>query len=359
MMNHLLFNAPLMFGRVLQVCADMVMDLFFVNSGYLVAFELFESFKRIDPAPVRQFYLRRAFRILPAFFAVLGVVWIGAMWLRQPMQPLWQFLTFTMNFTLDVRQTQMLVQAWSLCVEEHFYILLPVLFLVLRHLRGRVLAVVFASALLVEITLRGVIWHAYVIDMVASPDEFLAFLDWSPYFGWPTFTHLDGFVFGVAIATCRSFSPFLWEKLIALGQYWLLIAVLLFAPTYVLFSNKNELWGTALCFTFSSATFAALNLYSIAVNQTLFVQRLPRKLIRHLSVLTFPIYLVHLDMIKLMIFVFRKIELPNLWLMLFAAALMTYGTSLGLHVLVERRFLVWRKTLVHYLWPAMIRSKAW
>jgi peptidoglycan/LPS O-acetylase OafA/YrhL len=42
------------------------------------------------------------------------------------LQPLWKFLTFTQNISINMFRNTF-SHAWSLCVEDHFYLLLPIL----------------------------------------------------------------------------------------------------------------------------------------------------------------------------------------------------------------------------------------
>ena len=116
-------------GAPFQPVADygwMGVDLFFVLSGYLIGHQLLEPLSRGEPLRFGAFYRRRAFRILPAFLTVLAVYLLFPAWREAPgMQPAWQFLTFTMNLLIDYRHNQAFSHAWSLCVEEHFYLLFP------------------------------------------------------------------------------------------------------------------------------------------------------------------------------------------------------------------------------------------
>jgi peptidoglycan/LPS O-acetylase OafA/YrhL len=101
-------------------------DLFFVLSGFLIAFPLLGQVKEGQPVSLRTFFTKRFFRILPAYWAVLLLYFaVPAFPEKNGIPPLWKFLTFTQNFGLDLQHTGSFSHAWSLCVEEHFYLLLP------------------------------------------------------------------------------------------------------------------------------------------------------------------------------------------------------------------------------------------
>ena len=80
-------------------------DLFFVLSGYLIADQLFRSQARTGTIGLRTFYVRRAFRILPAYGAMVALYFLfPSIQERATIAPLWKFVTFTMNLGLDLRQ---------------------------------------------------------------------------------------------------------------------------------------------------------------------------------------------------------------------------------------------------------------
>lgn len=98
-------------------------DLFFVLSGYLIGGILIDQ--RETGNYYRAFYWRRAFRILPLYLVILGLVYfIGS-------APLWPYLTFTQNIVSassgDWNMPPSIAVTWSLAVEEQFYLVLPLL----------------------------------------------------------------------------------------------------------------------------------------------------------------------------------------------------------------------------------------
>ena len=112
-------------------------DLFFVLSGYLIAGQLLRALRSRGKISLRDFYVRRGLRIWPNFFFVLGIYFLFPLTKeRSQLPPLWRFLTFTQNFGLDYHAQGAFSHAWSLCVEEQFYLVLPFLLLFFFR-RGR------------------------------------------------------------------------------------------------------------------------------------------------------------------------------------------------------------------------------
>jgi peptidoglycan/LPS O-acetylase OafA/YrhL len=103
-------------------------ELFFCLSGFLIGGILLDN--RGSPSYFRTFYTRRAFRIFPIYYVVVSLV-IGAsavLTFATPIGPGYAYYTYTLNFLLatgNVEGSNWLLPVWTLCVEEQFYILLP------------------------------------------------------------------------------------------------------------------------------------------------------------------------------------------------------------------------------------------
>jgi peptidoglycan/LPS O-acetylase OafA/YrhL len=121
-------------------------DLFFVLSGFLITGILLET--RDRPRYFRNFYARRTLRIFPLYYGVLFAAFVAVplvAWLlglellrghqRALDRQLWLW-TYTHNY-LQAEGARVLPAFgpfWSLAIEEHFYLLWPV---VVAALRGR------------------------------------------------------------------------------------------------------------------------------------------------------------------------------------------------------------------------------
>lgn len=98
-------------------------DIFFGLSGLLITLLLLEEWQRTASFDLRGFYIRRAFRILPPYLALLGAYTIMGLWRSG-----WEAascLLFFRNYLPDNLATDGTLPLWSLAVEEHFYLLWP------------------------------------------------------------------------------------------------------------------------------------------------------------------------------------------------------------------------------------------
>jgi peptidoglycan/LPS O-acetylase OafA/YrhL len=120
-------------------------DLFFVLSGFLITGILYDS--RSDPAYFRSFYMRRVLRIFPLYYGVLAVLFLvvpripalrgsGLVALREHQE--WAWL-YGVNVYLALKGGWVLSYIehfWSLAVEEHFYLLWPLVVWLLARRPG-------------------------------------------------------------------------------------------------------------------------------------------------------------------------------------------------------------------------------
>lgn len=109
-------------------------DLFFAVSGFLITTLLLRERDSVGRIDVRAFYTRRAFRILPLYYAVLALTVLRA--LALPVGSVvrshfftWlpAFATFTTTWFVDfgVPHPILFAYSWSLAVEEQFYAVFP------------------------------------------------------------------------------------------------------------------------------------------------------------------------------------------------------------------------------------------
>lgn len=120
---------------------NMGVRMFFVLSGFLITTLLLEEHQAKGRISLRQFYLRRAFRILPASYAYIAAVCILAACNIVIVNGtgIVMAVTYVMNYREVIAPhavTAGLGHLWSLAVEEQFYMFWPLVFCVAGPKRG-------------------------------------------------------------------------------------------------------------------------------------------------------------------------------------------------------------------------------
>jgi peptidoglycan/LPS O-acetylase OafA/YrhL len=229
----------------------MGVDLFFALSGYLIGTQWLSSLGR--PRAFRDFYRRRFFRIVPAY-SVLVAVYFGLPSLRETagIMPLWQFLSFTENLFIDFTVPRAFSHVWSLCVEEHFYLVFPLLSFVLLKARPRWAVPVLVALVIGGVALRVHLWRTHVAPAENSGTAYFE------HIYYPTWTRLDGLLAGLGAAALRVYRPAWFERL-ARKQGLLLAAVVgALGASFALFAEGPTEWAAAIGFPLVALGMGAL-----------------------------------------------------------------------------------------------------
>jgi peptidoglycan/LPS O-acetylase OafA/YrhL len=239
-------------------------DLFFVLSGYLIANQLMSGFQRGSQLSLPRFYGRRLLRTLPNFYVVLALYWLFPQVLggREP-PPLWRFLTFTQNIGLTPGTA--FSHAWSLCVEEQFYLALPAALMLgaalKRHRRA------LAWSLIGVLTLAAIAWRDHLWRLYGTQDPTIGYY---PQLYYGSLSRLDEFLPGVAIALLKHGHPAAWtalmqrpRTLLAIGTAACLGMLTLMLHFYYIddygYGHAMSSWGySALAWSFGAMVLAAL-----------------------------------------------------------------------------------------------------
>jgi peptidoglycan/LPS O-acetylase OafA/YrhL len=177
-------------GLAILTCAQMCtagwmgVPLFFVLSGFLISYPMFRKCYHGESSVIpRRYALRRAAKIIPPFYLSLVVFAIGfQLWKHVPGWDLaFRYALGIPNFIYDARPFNGVY--WSLIVETHFYIALPLLFLLFRRRGymglGLILTLLF---FLVPLVARCVSWKAgTAMEVHFLMSRFPGALD---YFAW-------------------------------------------------------------------------------------------------------------------------------------------------------------------------------
>ncbi|MBC8440745.1 MAG: acyltransferase [Deltaproteobacteria bacterium] len=318
-------------------------DLFFVLSGYLITEKLFSEHEKTGRINFKGFYWNRFFRIIPAYLTiVLFYYYFPQLREGRGLQPLWKFLTFTQNISIDM-YLNTFSHAWSLCAEEHFYLLLPmVLYIIFSKKLTNKTFYFLAIVLVMGLIIRYSVWEIFIQPALGRQRLILAI----KYIYYPTYMRMDGLLAGVAVATIFRYCPLLKEKMVKHGNFLFLISVFLLFIAYFQFggsvlSMKFTSLGTSL-FGFPLISFAYGLMVIAALSPDSALYKFQFRPSRMLATLSYSIYLIHKITNHLMNtkladnFTMRT---DQIFLMsLFAAVL----GGFALYIIVEKPFLILR-----------------
>ncbi len=246
-------------------------DIFFPLSGYLITSLLHREVVKTGSVCLTSFYIRRAFRIVPLYyvsiFLYVGLAAVFSLFQNDPLQFRQAFAVapWLLAFCSEIRPIALggtFYHAWTLGIEEKYYIGWPLAFLLLSSCRSRrwlwIGATIIAAALLV--------W------LFPSPNLFRG------YGGL-----MAGSLLAIAIA----------------DQNMPVRAILLRIPTHIWFVGMLASYGVVISTTdhhwnLLIALFAAPFIAAIVIKQNDPYQRfLGLPIIWHLGLLTYSLYLTH------------------------------------------------------------------
>ena len=183
-------------------------SIFFVLSGFLIGRILLKIFveKEVSSKIVINFWVRRWFRTLPAYFCTIAILLIiSSLNGIFPESFSWKYLVFLQNFKTTI--PAFFVESWSLTIEEWFYLLFPiVLFMVLKSsILDRKSTFLFVIGLFIILPIFYKLRRSLMLNSLNPSDL--------PLFTQQVLTRIDSIVYGVLGAYIKYFYPVFWKKI--------------------------------------------------------------------------------------------------------------------------------------------------
>lgn len=271
-------------------------DLFFVLSGYLISNLIFTAIVT-NKFSLKSFYVRREFKIyLPFLFFILTTTTFDIVTKHDVDNALLFHELFFLQNYLGGKWNH----TWSLAVEEHFYIFLPILILFMHKIsKVNKLPIILFLLMIFVLVLR-------VLHLKNSTGQ----ID-SLHFFFPTHLRIDSFIPGILIAYLKCYNKDRFDYFISRSKYYY-VGLLLTFIIYIYFIEEDSLLTVTLGFTFLSIGFAVLLLFVLSINETFFNKYNPIRLFAYVGRDSYSIYLWHMLVYLVIHYQFYRITHLNI-----------------------------------------------
>lgn len=214
--------APEFWGKVGWVGVD----LFFILSGFLISGLLFTEYKKTGGINWGRFFVRRGFKIYPAFYAMIFATFLWQLAKHQEIR--WNPYLPEILFYQSYQPDRLWAHTWSLAVEEHFYILLPALLLVIlvvkRKKRSKDPFRIIPAIALV-LTVGCLLQRLHLVNTLPASHG------WWQAVGFPTHLRIDSLFLGVTLGYLHHFHASVVENTVAKG--WFRVGLLLTSASLI------------------------------------------------------------------------------------------------------------------------------
>lgn len=333
----------------LSIVSFISIEWLFVLSGFLIGTMMIRSFD-LEPTwwrRTRSFWLRRWFRTLPNYYLFLLVNALIFWWGATPL-PIgrfqWRFVAFAQNLAWHERLPFFFNEAWSLALDEWFYLVLPLLVglaFVLASRRDTRRAFLAGTAILILVpTLLRLL-------RPVPPDNYA----WDLEVRRVTLFHLDATGWGVLAAVLNRWHPDAWNRHVgrkaAAGALLMALGIL---GAEELFFGGLPLAGRTVPVLTAWPPFAPVFLLTLTGLGTFLAfpwialrkapAGLARKAVEHVSNYTYSIYLSHFPVLFVVTGLLNRgedgVPLGQLWLEALLWLLLTAAVAVTVHHTFEK-----------------------
>lgn len=320
-------------------------DLFFVLSGYLIGNQVSSTFARGGEFSLREFFGKRLLRTLPNYYVVLAVYFLIPIpgITGTPTASIWRFLSFTQNVGQEYGTT--FTHSWSLCIEEQFYLILPLAAIWIARCKKPVsvawLTIACGISIAILVRAYGFLVHGYN----ASSAEIY----------YSSFTRFDELLPGVAIALLKNFHPVLFARILRRGNAVLIAGLIICATVLYCFNDDlHDLFAvTAFGYTLLATGFGLIVCAALSPASVLSRLRVPGA--STLALWSYAVYLAHKPVFMAISFQLKRLGIDGAAPILIVPVMLA-GVLAGwvLWRLIETPFMQFRARI----YPAKYLSKA-
>ena len=256
--------------------------VFFFLSGFLITTLFFREFQKYGGISLKSFYIRRLIRLSPPLFVTLAIVYglVAMDFLPGTLDPLAiisQMFYFYNYYAILPGSTEGATGfnvLWSLSVEEHFYLLYPILFLAFLSKKMKIWH--FFTLLVLFLLWRMINW--YLIG--ASSEDIYMRSD----------TRFDSILWGCFLAIIQNTK--IAEKIMPSRAMtiWLAVSASILAFCFV---YRNDAFRETWRYSLQGFALMPVFYYSIEKSHSLAFRWLNWKPLVRIGVWSYSIYLIH------------------------------------------------------------------
>ena len=283
----IVFWAHALPGASYYIPATLGVTIFFFLSGYLITTLLRRELERTGTIRLRDFYIRRALRIFVPLYVVFGLTAAFAHsvmhWPAGNRIGVLSLLLYFYNYAVILRLDPWLPLGmnvvWSLAVEEHFYILFPLLYLGMAR---RKVSAVMQQRVLIGFCVVELVWRFVLIAVIREHR------DWTYY---ATDARLDSILWGCLLAL--NHNPVFGDRPL-LPRRWqfagFVVAVLVLVASLV---PRSEIYRESLRYTVQALALYAVFSFVVSHAKHWSVAWLEWTPLRYLGWISYVLYLSH------------------------------------------------------------------
>jgi peptidoglycan/LPS O-acetylase OafA/YrhL len=314
-------------GGLGAVPGDLGVSAFFVLSGFLITWLLLREWRADGSVSLRRFYVRRTLRIFPAYYVFLAVSFVLD---RIRNDPWPDGLTaaaagYAVNYynALHGHPPTAIAHAWSLGVEEQFYLLWPAVFLLLARRGVRVLLPAVAGLVVAVLVWRSFL---FLVGGVGTAYVYNAFD-----------TRFDNLGVGCLLAICVERPWFDAVARTVARRVWLpLVTIVLLVWSRV---GIGSAYHYSLGFTVNALLIAVLIVQLLQLSRRALWSWLEHPVTRFLGVLSYSLYLYHIWGIG----AGHQLRFLPPGLQFLAGVLASIALASGSYFVIERPFLALKR----------------
>jgi peptidoglycan/LPS O-acetylase OafA/YrhL len=298
-------------------------EIFFLISGFLITYLLLQEKEKTGKVEVVKFYVRRAFRIWPLYFLLLASAPLLAMAFNFP-EPGSYLMHALFAGNYEIIQNGYTSAAtnhlWSICVEEHFYLLSP---LIIAFIPVKRIPQVFMALIVISIGTRAYLLTTEVwwLDMYMN-----------------TLARIDGLAIGSLLGY------FYFHHKVEFNDPYRLRYILYGVFVYLFFTDDFVYWDNIFLATVKKYLYIGIAAYWMGhflFNSKAMLAPKKENILHYFGKLTYALYMFNPVVIGALIFFSYKYPvLQNGWLYMVLVNVIVFGLSIISYKYFEMPFLL-------------------